>query len=417
MPTISLPNNIFELPDEDFLHVVQQQCGTTMVEILRYLEINSANCLINIQDLFAFFRHDSLDLLPMKNKVGITLSNGNFLVKEGLLFQANNTFSQTLHAIQQQRNSSTSNDMIISSAILDQHPILRDIIHMFTNSSSQSDHFFNTFKYTVIETIISHHHRAKARYSYNDSIRDFASCIFILCGRNVYEFIRINIPGFLPSLTIIQRLLDSTTSRIEEGEFRYNLMSDYLTSQKTDLIFIAEDCTVVVLRVIYDVKANTFIGFTPRLENGLPQVNSFSTESFCKLENWFNTLTKSRFLNLQMIQPINLNNVPSSSFFLAAYGSDNTFNTKDILLKWMNIVNQCNEKNVKVVGFATDSDSRYIRSMRLFTGFFADMPNQQVHLRNDAFHVKISQGISIFRIIERFHTVFLFCYRTGIGFS
>jgi hypothetical protein len=267
---------------------------------------------------------------------------------------------------------------------------------MFTNSSSQSDHFFNTFKYTVIETIISNHRRAKARYSYNDSIRVFASCILILGGRNVYEFIRINIPGLLPSLIIIQRLLDSTTSRIEEGEFRYNLMSDYLISQKTNLIFVAEDCTAVVPRVIYDVKANAFIGFTSPLENGLPQINSFSTESFYELENWFNTLTRSCFLNLQMIQPINLNNVPSSSFLLAAYGSDNKFTTKDILMKWMNIVNQCNEKNVKVVGFATDCDSRYIRSMRLFTVFFADMPNQQIHLRDDAFHVKIPRIISIF---------------------
>jgi len=240
---ISLPNNIFELQDEDFLHVVQQQCGTSMVEILRYLEINSAACLLNIQDLFAFFRHDSPDLIPMKNKVGITLSNGNFLVKEGLSFQAN-TFIQTLHALQQQIHSSTSNDMTISSALLNQHPILRDIIHMFENSSSQSNRFFNTFKYTAIETIISNHDRAKTRYSYNDSIRDFASCVYILGGRNVYEFIRINIPGFLPTLTIIQHLLDSTKSRIEEGEFRYNLMSDYLVSQKTNHIFVAEDCTV-----------------------------------------------------------------------------------------------------------------------------------------------------------------------------
>ncbi len=335
-----------------------------MVEIFRYLEINSVDSLLGIHDLFAFFHHDSSDLLPIKNKVGITLSNGNFLVKEGLLFQAN-TFIRALQSLQQQTNLSTSNDLTISSSLLDQYPILREIIRMFENFSSQLDQSFNTFKYTVIETIISNHDRAKTRYFYNDSIRDFASCVFILGGRNVYEFIRLNIPGFLPSLTVIQRLLDSTRSRIEEGEFRYNLMADHLLSQKTKFIFAAEDCTAVVPRIVYDVQANTFIGFTPYLEDGLPQINAFSTESFSELENWFNTLTKSHFLNLQMIQPINLNGASCSPFLLSAYGSDNHFTTEDILTKWMNIIHRCNEKDVKVVGFATDCDSRYLRSMRL----------------------------------------------------
>jgi hypothetical protein len=122
---------------------------------------------------------------------------------------------------------------------------------MFENFSSQSDHSFNTFKYWAIETIISNHDCAKTHYSYSDSIRDFASCVFILGGHSVYEFIRLNIPGFLPSLPIIQRLLDSTNSRIEEGEFRYNLMFDYLSSQKTKFVFAAEDYTAVVPRITY----------------------------------------------------------------------------------------------------------------------------------------------------------------------
>jgi hypothetical protein len=292
---LSLPTNVFELQDEAFLQVVQKQCGVTMVEILRYLEVNSADCLLGIRDLFAFFRHDSLDLLPIKNKVGITLNNGDFIVKEGLSFQAN-TLIRALQARQQQQNLSASNDLTISSALLDRYPVFREIIHFFENFSSQSDQSFNTFKYTVIETIISNHDRAKSCYYYNDSMRDFASCVFILGGRNVYEFIRLNIPGFLPSLTVIQRSLDSTTNRIGEGEFRYDLMSDYLSSQKTKFIFAAEDCTAVVPQIIYDAHSNTFIGFALSLENGLPQINNFSTESFSELENWFCTSTKSHFL-------------------------------------------------------------------------------------------------------------------------
>ncbi|CAF3644096.1 unnamed protein product, partial [Rotaria sp. Silwood2] len=77
-----------------------------------------------------------------------------------------------------------------------------------------------------------------------------------------------------------------------------------------------------------------------------------------------------------MIQPINPNGVSCSSFLLAAYGTDNQFTTEDTLMKWMSVVNHCNEKHGRVVGFATDCDPRYLRSMRLFKGFYADMANQ-----------------------------------------
>ena len=146
-------------------------------------------------------------------------------------------------------------------------------------------------------------------------------------------------------------------------------------------------------RIEYDVHSNTFIGFSPRLADGLPQINSFSTESFNKLDDWFETLKKSHLLNFHMAQPISL--VPSScsTFILSAYGSDNEFMTLDILMRWTNIINQCDRKGIKVLGFSTDCDARSLRSMRLLMGFFADMPNQQFHLRDNAFCVDIPKVI------------------------
>ena len=390
---IPLHGNVFELRDEAFLQVVKEQCGLTIVEILRYLEVNSADSLLGIPDLFAFFRHDSPNLLPIKNKVGITLTNGSFIVKEGLSFQLN-SFIQKLQALQQ-KNPFISNDLTISSALLTRHPVIGLIIRFFENSSSQSNDSSIKFKRTIIETIISNHDRAKTHYCYNDSIRDFASCLFILGGRNVYEFIRLNIPGLLPSLPVIQASIDSAENRIVEGDFRYDLMSDYLSLQKTNFIFASEDCTAVIPRIVYNVQLNTFIGFAPHLEDGLPEINAFSTESFAKLENWFDTLNKSYLLNIHMIQPINLSSFSRSPFLLSAYGTDNYFTTLDILMRWMSMVNQCDKKGVRIVGFSTDCDSRYLRSMRLLMGYFADMPNQQFHLRDNAFYVDIPKVISL----------------------
>jgi hypothetical protein len=280
---IPLPTNVLELQDEAFLQVVKEQCVLTMVEVLRYLGVNSANFLLGINDLFGFFHYDSPDFLPIKNKVGITLTNGTFVVKEGFLFQAN-SFIQKLKAFQQE-NLSMSNDLIISSAFLDRNPVLRLIIHFLEDSSSHSDNFSSKFKYTVIETIISNYVRSKNHYCYNDCIHDFASCLFILDGRNVYEYIRLNISGFLSSLPIIQASIDSIGNRIVEGEFRYDLLSDFLSLQKTNFLFLSEDCTSVLPRIVYNVQSNTSIGLSPHLEDGLPQINSFSTESFSKLEN------------------------------------------------------------------------------------------------------------------------------------
>jgi len=76
----------------------------------------------------------------------------------------------------------------------------------------------------------------------------------------------------------------------------------------------------------------------------------------------------------------------------------------------MSIVNQCNKKDVKVVGFATDCDSRYLRSMRLLMGFFADIPNQQIHLRDDAFCVDIPKVILILYGSTFSHATLFFLY-------
>ena len=386
---ISLPDNIVELKNEEFFSVVQQQCGKIMAEILRYLEINSADYLLNfnVETLFAFFHQDSPDLTIMKSKVEIMLNNGSFVVKKGLLLQAD-TLIQALHLHQHQNSSSTSKDITISSARLNEHPILRQVIDFFEHSSSQFNSSTSVFTCKSIETIISNYFRAKSRCSYSDSIREFASCIYIFGGRGVYEFIRINLPDFLPSLTVLHREIHSTAGRIVEGEFRYDSMTDYLTSQGRNFIFAAEDCTAVVPRIVFDTKTNTFVGFT-----------------LC-LENWFDTSTKSHRLNLQMVQPINLNNIPGPPFILSSYGTDNYFKTDDILMKWINMINRCNEKKVKLVGFSTDCDPRYLRSMRLFSGFFADMPNQQIHMRHDAFHVDIPKVV--FNSLN--HSSFSYCF-------
>ncbi|CAF5216914.1 unnamed protein product, partial [Rotaria magnacalcarata] len=179
-----LPADVFELQGERFFQLVQQKCGNTMVQNMRYLEVNSADCFLGIQDVFAFFHHDSSDLVAIEKKVGITLNDGGCKVIAGLSIQANN-FIQSLKTFQQHENLQTSKNFIISAALLDRYPIIRRILRFFMHDLSEANDFCFHFKRTVIETIIMNHDRTKCHYDYSSSIREFASFVFILDGRNV----------------------------------------------------------------------------------------------------------------------------------------------------------------------------------------------------------------------------------------
>ncbi|CAF4874535.1 unnamed protein product, partial [Rotaria sp. Silwood2] len=62
--------------------------------------------------------------------------------------------------------------------------------------------------------------------------------------------------------------------------------------------FVAEDAIAVVSRVTYDTKSNTFTGFSLPLDsNGLPVLNSYSTDSFACLEEWYSNAARATLLN------------------------------------------------------------------------------------------------------------------------
>ncbi|CAF4336673.1 unnamed protein product, partial [Rotaria sordida] len=93
-----------------------------------------------------------------------------------------------------------------------------------------------------------------------------------------------------------------------------------------------EDCTSTLRRIVYDVRSNSFIGFTPPLnENGMPHIKYFRTNSIEDLKNWFEEKEMSRLLNLHMIQPICINNQISPSFALAAYRTNGKYTALDII--------------------------------------------------------------------------------------
>ena len=153
----------------------------------------------------------------------------------------------------------------------------------------------------------------------------------------------------------------------------------------------------------YDAQSNSFIGFSSPLVNGLPQSKFFQTENFNELKKWFNELHKSKFINLYMVKSLALS---APLFMLSAFGSNNKFTAIDIVKRWLIIHNQCLVQGIRVIGFSTDGDARYLRAMRLYSRFFAELPNFSFLKHNSDFDIKISKRWSWFVMGEQ--QIFLF---------
>jgi len=90
-----------------------------------------------------------------------------------------------------------------------------------------------------------------------------------------------------------------------------------------------------------------------------------------------------------MLELFTASKVTSSPFLLAAYGITSQFNSIHVLRRWLWIFERSRLSNIRILAFSTDCDAKYLRAMRLITGFFAKLPNIPVSERNDALEVKL----------------------------
>ncbi|CAM4878551.1 unnamed protein product [Rotaria socialis] len=223
--------------------------------------------------------------------------------------------------------------------------------------------------------MISNATRSKSSFRYKQSIKDFATSMFILGGRCVYEFVRLNIPGSIPSLTSLRLILTSSKCNFIEGEFQYDRLKDYVNWSHYKYVFCGEDSTSVVPKISYDTRSNYFVGFTLPLKNGFPFTRYFSTNSLGELETWYEQIDKSDLINVHVIQPTcHIGQVPPPPFLLAAYGTNSVYTGEDVLARWSRIFDSCMAQNIRVLGFSADCDPKQLKAMRESMGFFSRQP-------------------------------------------
>ena len=123
--------------------------------------------------------------------------------------------------------------------------------------------------------------------------------------------------------------------------------------------------TSVIPKVSYDIRSNSFVGFTLPLKNGLPSCRFFSTNSLFKLETWHNEVDKSSLLNTHVIQaicPVALF-PPPPPFLLSTYGTNGKYTAKDVLSRWITAFDLCMGQNIGILGFTSDCDSQNLKAM------------------------------------------------------
>ncbi|CAF3925446.1 unnamed protein product [Rotaria sordida] len=336
------------------------------VEILKAQGINNVLSLLRAQDLYSFFKLDCEELEDLRNRACLKLKNGEYMIRPAIKDNLDYCIAVLKGKLHEQLPYRSENHDSSSN-----------------NSNEQPNCFINTF----ISSLNDNMNRSKYRYQYNSMMRRFASSVYALGGRNVYQFLRLNIPGAFPSIPTLESYHNEFSKRIEEGEYRFDELVSYSNKINCSYIYISEDCTSVISKVNYDVTTNSFIGFCPELKNGLPSIRQYQTDDFYELEEWFQTVKQSTLVNIHTVQPIT--HEAAAPFLLSCFGTDNQIVSISILFRWLYIYEKCHTNNIKVVGFSSDADPKFVKAMRLATGYFSQLPNINILDREDIFEIQI----------------------------
>ncbi|CAF2069261.1 unnamed protein product [Rotaria magnacalcarata] len=242
---------------------------------------------------------------------------------------------------------------------INKHPLLKSLILWFQPLGNDGgiNKDKHGFLIDFIDAVTNNLTKSSNHFRYSDTIKNFALSLYILGGKLTYEFIRLNLPGSLPSVTMLNTLISKSNAKISEAEFRFDQLQKHFDDHNLQYAFGSEDATSIIKKIKYDSTTNTFNGFPTPLDRGVPIKEYYRTNSFDKLKLWFDSNDKSSLLNIHMIQPVpsTNQNIILSPFLLSVYRIDNTATFNDILQRWWYIFNQCLQRNIRIIDFSTDA--------------------------------------------------------------
>jgi hypothetical protein len=399
MSTLNLPSPILSISSSDLFDLIRSHCGQEVLDIVTAQKIPDIKTLLRVNDLFALVHLPTNEFRELKEKVAIQLHDGAWSVFIGLQARVDELMDAFREQARLDENeyypssgvTSSPDHLTLSMELLNKFPSLASLIKLCTEIDTLSNRNDLVPLIEILNNISANLTRSKNNFQYSNYITQFAILLFIYSGQNAYRFVSLNVPGFLPSTTTIRKRLASSSFRIYEARFRFDAMREYFTTNRSIFAFAAEDCTGVITKVTYDSISNSFVGFITPLAHGQPLPDQYRTNSYAELQKWFEEQRKSSFINVHMLQPLLTKSSDriSSPFLLSAYGIDGTYTAEDVLNRWLWIYEESKKQGVRIIGFSTDCDSRYLRSMRIASGLFASHIDHTFRTHADSFQVNI----------------------------
>lgn len=133
--------------------------------------------------------------------------------------------------------------------------------------------------------------------------------------------------------------IHTSKNRIVEGELRCELLCQHLErSSSPKSVFLSEDGSGVVKKVVYDSHSNQLIGLVLPMneKNGMPIICSFKADSAELIKKHMEE-PQSTLVYIVVAQPLNGKAAP---FILQIYGTDNKFKAISVLKRWMHTENE-----------------------------------------------------------------------------
>ncbi|CAF2946873.1 unnamed protein product [Rotaria sp. Silwood2] len=133
-------------------------------------------------------------------KLGFVTVDGNYHLRLG----CQNSIERLLLLVKSKKQALDKNFDVLDNNV--ENDIVKKLKGLFKHRLDTSNEIDVPFLVPLIKNIFENLEKMKNKYSYDYLIQQFALSLFILGGRNCYEFVRLNLPGAIPHISNIQSL-------------------------------------------------------------------------------------------------------------------------------------------------------------------------------------------------------------------
>jgi len=222
-----------ELPsytNETFYNFVKDFVGVIEGEMLEIQRIKNVRILLQIPDVFSFFRINNKDVLNLKERACFIADDSSYNLRPGI----RSNMEQFIELLKNHYKPVTAPNQIKG--------VNNCMCGLVNINNENTEYQSKSFVHIFVSNLMKNINRSSNNYQFDPIVNKFASAFNILAGHQAYEFVRITLPGSLPYITTSTNYNQNINLHLNEGKFRFDSLKKYL-----DLIDSNHDFVVHIL--------------------------------------------------------------------------------------------------------------------------------------------------------------------------